>query len=217
MIHYNCIMVYNQKKDALLFCKRMSDPYKGLYNLVGGKEEANENGYAAAYRELHEETGITRLDIRLHHMMDFCYYNQECMVSIYVGVLEKEVKLKEEKHPLCWLDLKQDFFDMKKFAGEGNIGHMVEQVRKYGINEKQEKNYVYILECKDGSYYTGWTNHLEKRVADHNAGKGAKYTRGRGPLVLRYYEVYETKEEALKREIVVKKLTKEAKRKLFQK
>ena len=54
-------------------------------------------------------------------------------------------------------------------------------------------NYTYILECSDGTYYTGWTNDLEKRVKMHNAGKGAKYTKPRRPVVLAYYEAFQTR------------------------
>lgn len=129
---YNCIMVYNAERDRLLFCKRMKEPYKGQYNLVGGKIEEKEDGFAAAYRELEEETGIRREDIALKHMMDFTYYNQNCKVEIYVGRLKEPVKLKPEQHPLFWMGLDEDFFDLKKFAGEGNIGHMVQQVNTYG-------------------------------------------------------------------------------------
>ncbi|SCP96725.1 GIY-YIG nuclease family protein [Anaerobium acetethylicum] len=67
-------------------------------------------------------------------------------------------------------------------------------------------NYTYILKCSDESLYTGWTNNLEKRIADHNSGKGAKYTRGRGPVSLLYYETFETREEAMRRENEIKKL-----------
>ncbi len=130
---YNCIMVYNKDNTKLLFCKRTKDPYNGLYNLNGGKIEAGETGVEAAYRELLEETGITRQDILLHHMMDFTYYNQDCYVEVYAGVLTRDIKLREEAHPLVWLDLNEDFFDMSRFAGEGNIGHMVEQVKSFGM------------------------------------------------------------------------------------
>jgi len=68
-------------------------------------------------------------------------------------------------------------------------------------------NYVYILECFDKSLYTGFTNNLEKRVRVHNSGKGAKYTRCRLPVKLVYYEEFETKSEAMKREYSVKQLT----------
>ena len=60
-------------------------------------------------------------------------------------------------------------------------------------------NYTYILQCADGTYYTGWTNNLEKRVEDHNQNRGAKYTRGRTPVKLVYSETFETKSEALKK------------------
>lgn len=77
-------------------------------------------------------------------------------------------------------------------------------------------NYTYILKCSDGSLYTGWTNNLEKRVADHNAGKGAKYTKGRRPVELAYYEAFETKEEAMKREYAIKRLSRTEKNALIE-
>ena len=61
-------------------------------------------------------------------------------------------------------------------------------------------NYTYIVKCSDGSLYTGWTNNLEKRIKDHNAGRGAKYTKARRPVVLVYKEEFPTKQEAMKRE-----------------
>ena len=76
-------------------------------------------------------------------------------------------------------------------------------------------NYTYILECKDGTYYTGWTNNLEKRLKDHNDGKGAKYTKARLPVSLIYYEEYETKEEAMRREYAIKCMTRGEKCKLI--
>ena len=75
-------------------------------------------------------------------------------------------------------------------------------------------NYTYILECKDGSYYTGWTNNLKKRLKDHNDGKGAKYTRSRLPVRLIYFEEYETKEEAMSREFAIKRMTRNEKESL---
>lgn len=77
-------------------------------------------------------------------------------------------------------------------------------------------NYTYIVECADGSLYCGWTNNLEKRIADHNAGKGAKYTKTRLPVKLVYHETFETKEEAMSREWHIKQLRREAKLKLIQ-
>ena len=59
-------------------------------------------------------------------------------------------------------------------------------------------NYTYILTCADGTFYCGWTNDLDKRLKVHNQGKGAKYTKPRRPVVLSYYEAFETKAEAMK-------------------
>jgi putative endonuclease len=76
-------------------------------------------------------------------------------------------------------------------------------------------NYVYILKCADGSLYTGYTNDLKKRIKTHNSGKGAKYTRCRLPLELVYYETYETKNEAMKREYNIKQMSRSNKLKLI--
>lgn len=77
-------------------------------------------------------------------------------------------------------------------------------------------NYTYILKCKDGTYYTGWTNNLEKRLQAHNDGKGAKYTKYRRPVQLIYYESFETKQEAMSREYAIKHLTRKEKEELIQ-
>lgn len=77
-------------------------------------------------------------------------------------------------------------------------------------------NYTYIVECKDGTFYTGWTNNIEKRVEDHNSGKGAKYTRARRPVALVYYETFETKEAAMSREYAIKHMSRSQKEKLIQ-
>ena len=75
-------------------------------------------------------------------------------------------------------------------------------------------HYTYMLKCKDGTYYIGYTNDLEKRVKAHNEGKGAKYTKGRGPVELIYYEEYEEKNIAMRREWEMKKLTRSQKEEL---
>lgn len=77
-------------------------------------------------------------------------------------------------------------------------------------------NFVYILKCRDESLYTGWTNDLEKRIETHNSGKGAKYTRGRTPVKLMYYEEYEDKLIAQRREREIKKLPREKKLELIK-
>ena len=76
-------------------------------------------------------------------------------------------------------------------------------------------NYTYIVKCSDGTLYTGWTNDLKKRLNAHNSGKGAKYTKTRRPVTLAYYEEFETKELAMKREYAIKQLRKKEKLKLI--
>lgn len=77
-------------------------------------------------------------------------------------------------------------------------------------------NYTYILTCADGTFYCGWTNDLDKRVKAHNAGQGAKYTKSRRPVALSYYEAFQTKEEAMKREYAIKRLTRKKKEALVR-
>ena len=78
-------------------------------------------------------------------------------------------------------------------------------------------NYVYIIKCKDNSLYTGWTNNLERRFKAHTDGKGAKYTRGRGPLELVYFEAFEDKIEAMKREYEIQKMSRKNRLEMIKK
>lgn len=131
MKKYNVILVYNQTEDKILMCKRTKEPYKGKYNLVGGKVEENEKELQAAYRELQEETGITNKDITLTSLMNMQYKMSNIELEVYTGKLNKEVDLVEEINKLEWMDKTENFFDIERFAGEGNIGHMLEQVKIY--------------------------------------------------------------------------------------
>ena len=77
-------------------------------------------------------------------------------------------------------------------------------------------NYTYIVECADGTLYTGWTTNVQKRVKAHNEEKsGAKYTKAKRPVKVVYYEGYETKEEAMRREYAIKQLTRKQKLELI--
>lgn len=80
---------------------------------------------------------------------------------------------------------------------------------------KRKKYYAYILECKDGTFYTGYTTDIEKRVKRHNEGKGGKYTRGRRPVTLKYFECFSEKNEACKREYAIKQLSRQEKIKII--
>lgn len=124
----NVILVYDKDENKVLMCKREKEPYKGKFNLVGGKVEENENELHAAYRELQEETGITDNDITLKHVMNFQYEMSNMELEVYAGKLNKDVKLVEEVNKLYWLDKTENFYDIDKFAGEGNIGVMLKQV-----------------------------------------------------------------------------------------
>lgn len=75
--------------------------------------------------------------------------------------------------------------------------------------------YLYIVECRDGTLYTGITDDIPRRMQQHSSGKGAKYTRGRGPVILRYQEICENYSQALRREIQVKRLTRQQKLQLM--
>ncbi len=128
MKKYNVIIVYNKEESKILMCERKKEPYKGMLNLVGGKVEENELEIDAAYRELCEETGITKQDIELKLLMNFQYFLDDMELEVYVGKLKKTIGLIEEINKLYWIDKNENFFDIHKFAGEGNIGHMLHQV-----------------------------------------------------------------------------------------
>ena len=79
-----------------------------------------------------------------------------------------------------------------------------------------KKACVYILKCRDGSYYTGWTNDIEKRLAAHNSGTGAKYTKSRRPVALVYLEYLPDRSAALRREAAIKRLSRAGKQSLIE-
>lgn len=129
MKRLNVIAVFSKDLKQTLMCKRKKEPYKGLYNFVGGKVE-KDNSIEEAYRELFEETGITKKDINIIHLMDIMYYKDDFELEIYYGVLKSDVTLVEEINKLEWLSMNENFFDYTKFAGEGNIGHIMIQIEK---------------------------------------------------------------------------------------
>lgn len=128
----NIIAVFDINKEHILMCKRIKEPYKGLYNLVGGKIE-NDNYLSESYRELFEETGITNKDVKLKHLMNFTYIDMDFELQVFYGTLNKEVKLVKEQQDLFWVPLTEDFTDLTKFAGEGNIYHIIETIKKENI------------------------------------------------------------------------------------
>ena len=131
----NVIVVFDKKMENTLMCKRTKQPYMGMYNLVGGKIEKENDGLNEAYRELQEETNIKKDDIDLIHFMNLIYTKWGKELEVYYGILKNDVELIEEVNKLEWVDSNEDFFDMKKFAGEGNIGHMLEWI-KYDLEKE---------------------------------------------------------------------------------
>ena len=129
MKKYNVIVVFDKDMKNTLMCKRTKEPYMGMYNLVGGKIEKENDDLNEAYRELVEETAITKEDISLKYFMNIEYVSFGKDLEIYYGILNKEVELIEEVNKLEWVDINDNFFDMKKYAGEGNIGHIIEEIK----------------------------------------------------------------------------------------
>lgn len=123
---YNLIVVFDERRERVLLCRRRKEPYKGLLNFVGGKIEPGEEGLAAAYRELREETGLTETDISLFHFMDLTYYRgAPCRLEVYAGRLKGPAQARGEENQLIWQDAKEDMFDRTRFAGMGNMGHIM--------------------------------------------------------------------------------------------
>ena len=125
-ISYNLCFVLDKTETKLLMGLRSKNPYTGLYNLLGGKIDQGEDPLQSAYRELEEESGIKDTDITLFPFMDYIWHPLNMEMKVYIGRLEKDVELVEEAHKLYWIDISENFYDMSSFAGEGNIGHMVE-------------------------------------------------------------------------------------------
>lgn len=127
----NLIVIFNEDLSKTLFCVRAKEPYKGLYNFVGGKVEENETNEEAAYRELFEETGISNKDVKLDHFMDLNYFKYENNLQVYYGILKHEVNLVEEKNKLEWVTINDELLDNSRFAGNYNIPHIIKQIKVY--------------------------------------------------------------------------------------
>ena len=125
----NVIVIFDKEFKRTLMCKRTKEPYMGMYNLVGGKIEKENDGLNEAYRELAEETNIQRDDVDLIYFMNLAYVKWNKEIEVYYGILNKEVTLVEEVNKLEWMSIDDNFFDMNKYAGEGNIGHIIEEIK----------------------------------------------------------------------------------------
>lgn len=130
MRQVNIILVFDKTQQKVLMCQRQKDPYKGLLNAIGGKKEPNETLMESCYREMEEESGITPKDITLKPLLTFQYHQLDYELFVAFGVLKNVVTLVEEKNPLVWVDINEDFENRNRFAGDGNIQHMMD-VLKY--------------------------------------------------------------------------------------
>ena len=137
----NLIVIFNKDLSKILFCIRAKEPYKGLYNFVGGKVENGESNDEAAYRELFEETGISCNDIELEHFMDLNYFKYENNLQVYYGILKHEVNLVEEKNKLEWVTISERLLDNSIFAGNYNIPHIIRQIKVYLKNGTEIDKY----------------------------------------------------------------------------
>lgn len=126
---YNVIAIFDKTIENVLMCKRTKKPYKGMYNFVGGKIEKENDGLNEAYRELKEETNISDKDISLIHFMNIDYILFNKSIEVYYGILNNDVQLIEEVNELEWVNINDNFFNMDKYAGEGNIGHIIEEIK----------------------------------------------------------------------------------------
>ena len=96
----NVIVVFDKNLEKTLMCKRTKEPYIGMYNLVGGKIEKENDGLNEAYREIEEETNIKKKDIDLIHFMNLSYTKWDKELEVYYGILKNEVELIEEVNKL---------------------------------------------------------------------------------------------------------------------
>lgn len=124
----NIVIVFHPQEDKVLMCLRQKRPYLGKYNFVGGKLLSDESGFDAAYRELYEETGISSDKIDLKFLMLTQYFEDDIELQVYYGTLKESVALLSEANPLIWIDLSEDFLDCDRFAGDGNIYHMLKMI-----------------------------------------------------------------------------------------
>lgn len=130
-MQYNLTVVFDCDKSHVLMCRRRKNPYRGLLNFIGGKIEEGENHTKAAYRELREETSILKKDILLVHVMDLTYPLEGGNMEVYAGILNDKPEISGTENELFWMDVREDFSDLHRFAGCGNIYHIMNYIQAY--------------------------------------------------------------------------------------
>ena len=134
--------------------------------------ESGESPEDAAYRQLQEETGISRRKTRLYRLMDMRYYHQDLLLQIFVGQLHEDITLVEEANPLLWLSLDdEDFTDKDRFAGAQNIAHIINIARMYPLPDytmTQDGLYIGVDGCK-GGWIAAVLDHADFRVEKYDS------------------------------------------------
>lgn len=130
-MHVNVIIVFDQEKSRVLMCLRRKNPFQGMLNFVGGKVRQGEDPLEAAYRELWEETAISKEQITLAHVMDLRYPLADEFLQVYTGTLKGEAEVFGDENELVWVDVTEDFSDTSRFAGYGNIYHIMKYLEAY--------------------------------------------------------------------------------------
>ena len=125
---FEIAVVAARYKDKWVFCRHKE---RDTWDMPGGHREQGETIDEAAKRELWEETGITKEQIELFHLADFNYYFSDLYLEVYVGRVNQPVEVVGDENDLYWSNLDCDFFDMSKYAGEGNIGHILAEIKYY--------------------------------------------------------------------------------------
>ncbi|MDR2462113.1 MAG: NUDIX domain-containing protein [Mycoplasmataceae bacterium] len=125
---FTLILIIDKKKENILMCVRNKEPFKGLYNGLGGKIEKGESVLLSAYRELFEESGISKKDTKLTQYCEIKWKNDK--VVVFFGKLNKQVKLIEEVNKLVWLNIKKTDVSSEKFAGNGNLFWLIKECIK---------------------------------------------------------------------------------------
>lgn len=135
--YYNLLLVLSEGMDKILMCKRCKPPYQGLLNLIGGKVELEEDRLDAAYRELEEETNISRDFIHLTYLMDMTYYQENCVLEVFAGRLKEDVPVSGTEN-LVWIPIREIEVFSDWFAGDGNAEHIIEYTLRLVAEKKLE-------------------------------------------------------------------------------
>lgn len=216
MVEVVAALIKNSEK--FMICRRPAHKARGdLWEFVGGKVEKGETKRQALIRECREELSVTVTVGRTFAQVKHVYPDVTVHITLYEAqITEGEPRLNEHSD-IKWITPEE--IPLYRFCPADEV--FLQKVKELFAAEvgeaDQERNTVYILECSDGTLYTGWTNDLTARLETHNKGKGGKYTRSRLPVKLIYSETFATPREARSREWHIKRLSRAEKLRLIKK